>query len=150
MAFLFPIYDVQNPRGTTTEPCEHTLGGLSRDEREFIIYCLIQLVEKFIGRQDLCTRSNWKDLDHGRLQKANKLHMMNFLKQQQNIVCAENIQGQLWSTITPLAFTKCGQHHVISSTSCMSWCALSWPYLVLQSQTRVCLHFFGAMVARMN
>ena len=34
MAFLFPISDVQNPRGTTTDPCEHTFGGLSRYERD--------------------------------------------------------------------------------------------------------------------
>ena len=33
VAFLFPISDVQNPRGTTTDPCEHTFGGLRRYER---------------------------------------------------------------------------------------------------------------------
>ena len=33
MAFLFPRYDVQNTRVTTTEPCEHTFVGLRRDER---------------------------------------------------------------------------------------------------------------------
>ena len=33
VAFLFPISYVQNPRGTTTEPCEHTFVGLRRDER---------------------------------------------------------------------------------------------------------------------
>ena len=39
MAFLFPIPDVQNKRGNTTEPCDHTFGGLRRDERKFTKYC---------------------------------------------------------------------------------------------------------------
>ena len=46
MAFLFPIYYAQNPIGTTSEPCEHTFGELRRDEREFTMYRLLQLVEK--------------------------------------------------------------------------------------------------------
>ena len=33
VAFLFPMSDVQNTRGTTTELCKQTFGGLRRDER---------------------------------------------------------------------------------------------------------------------
>ena len=33
IAFLFPRSDVQNPRGNTTEPREHTFGGIYRDEK---------------------------------------------------------------------------------------------------------------------
>ena len=33
MEFLFPRSDVQNPRVTTTEPCEHSFCGLCIDER---------------------------------------------------------------------------------------------------------------------
>ena len=65
-------------------------------------------------------------------------------------VCAADIQGQFLSTITPLALTNCCQQHLLSSTRCMSQCALSWPSLVLQSQKRVCLNFVRAMVERMN
>ena len=150
MDFLFPRYDVQNPRGATTDPCEHTFGGILRVEREFKTYCLIQLVENYIGRKEICTRATLKSSDHRLFQKATKLHMMIFFRQQQNAVCAEDIQGYLLSTITPLALTKCGQQHIMYSTRCMSRCAPSWSYLVLQSQTRGCLHFFGAMVARTN
>ena len=32
MDFLFPRYDVQNTRGTTTETREHTFGGLHIDD----------------------------------------------------------------------------------------------------------------------
>ena len=38
MEFLFPRYDVQNPRGTTTDTCEHTFCGQRRDARYFKMY----------------------------------------------------------------------------------------------------------------
>ena len=53
MKFLFPISNVQNPRITATEPCEHTFGGLHRYERGSIMYCLLQLVKKL----------HWKTID---------------------------------------------------------------------------------------
>ena len=60
MEFLFPRYDVQNKRGTTTEPCEHTFGGLHRYEREFTMYHLLQLVEKLHQKTRDMYESNLK------------------------------------------------------------------------------------------
>ena len=58
--FLFPRSDVQNPRGTKTEPREHIFGGLRRDEREFTMYSLIQLVEKLHWKTRAMYESNLK------------------------------------------------------------------------------------------